>query len=294
MKLQRTYKMTVQGANDPKTKLVQYFSIEYPLSLMVDISRNTFSSCQTGRFRIFNLPKNVRDSIYKDKTHPEIYRKLTLNAGYQSEKTLPEIFKGNVINCFSYRQKTDWITEIECFSGIYAMAYSDISFEHKKAFNIKRTIESMVAKMQNVYLGKIGDISYQVGERSVLFDGKTWEQIKKIVGENADVFIDNEVMYILKENEYINSPSGILVVSSETGLLGTPRRHDVRLDVEMIFEPRVVVGQLVEVRSLEKQWNGLFKVIGLNHRGLISGAKDGGFKTGISLWSGLAPLTIVN
>ncbi len=54
----------------------------------------------------------------------------------------------------------------------------------------------------------------------------------------------------------------------------------------MIFEPRMFVNQLVALESTESYFNGEYAVMGITHRGTISGAICGDAITTLSLWSG--------
>ena len=78
------------------------------------------------------------------------------------------------------------------------------------------------------------------------------------------------------------------LINAETGLLGTPMRRDGQLEVDILFEPSYVVGQLVEMQTITgvDEFNGLFKVIGIHHSGTISAASCGTLKTRLNLWYG--------
>ena len=93
-------------------------------------------------------------------------------------------------------------------------------------------------------------------------------------------------MNILQNNEVLSDVS-IPKITSTSGLLGTPRRRDAQLEIDLIFEPKMVVGQLVEVESSTASvFNGQFKVIGIHHSGTISGAVASEVKTTLNLFIG--------
>jgi len=68
-------------------------------------------------------------------------------------------------------------------------------------------------------------------------------------------------------------------------LLGTPKKSQNRIIVEILFEPAITVGQQVELqsRTLPNEFNQSYKVLGIEHYGTISGAKGGKLKTVLSL-----------
>ena len=98
----------------------------------------------------------------------------------------------------------------------------------------------------------------------------------------------------MNKNEYLASAGEVFVISSQTGLLETPRKFDDRIDVKILFEPRMRVGMLVKIQSLETYYNGLFSVKGVTHAGVISGAVGGQLYTTLSVWRGTEGLKGVN
>ena len=77
---------------------------------------------------------------------------------------------------------------------------------------------------------------------------------------------------------------GAYLIQSDTGLLGTPKRYEAVLEIEMLFEPDIRLGQCVEIVSetwgnnledQKKSFNGQYKVVGLEHNCTISGATAG-------------------
>jgi len=70
-----------------------------------------------------------------------------------------------------------------------------------------------------------------------------------------------------------------------------PRRQNTYIQVDIIFEPRIQVGQIVEIVSqIDPRFNGQWKVQGIKHSGTISGAVGGDCKTTLQLFYGTAPL----
>jgi len=129
--------------------------------------------------------------------------------------------------------------------------------------------------------------------RGLTIVGNTWDKIQDLT-PGASAFIDNGKANVLKSGDYIANAAGIPLITSSSGMLNTPRRRDAMIEIDMIFEPRLVVGQAVEVKSLEKVNNGTYQVIGIHHHGSISGAVDGGCITTLSLWVGATRLNPVS
>jgi hypothetical protein len=129
------------------------------------------------------------------------------------------------------------------------------------------------------------------------------------------VFIDNGIVNCLGDNECLQ-PQGIPIIDDSAGLLGTPTREQSILTLDMIFEPRVVVGQIILVNSSTggqqilfdnlgnpiglaanagtvTNFNGYYKVNSVKHRGMISGAVCGDAVTSLRMFVGTKSLVKV-
>lgn len=66
-------------------------------------------------------------------------------------------------------------------------------------------------------------------------------------------------------------------------------RRGANLEVKMLFEPTLIIGQLLEINSeIQPIFNGQFKVLGFTHDCLISPTQSGTRTTTVNLW--IAPL----
>lgn len=309
MKVGRIYELTIEldpqgtgsaGGNNTFAKS-NALIIKFPITLQFDIQRNTLASANTARFRITNLNVSSRQRIFHDRYDTLLYRRIILKAGYEGEPILPVVFRGNIVSAYSWRQGVDWITEIECFDGGFAMINGQINQTFPSGYNTPALLAAIVKTLPNVAFGGVGEFLPDQSSRGITLSGNSWDVMRTLSGETAQQFVDEEKVYVLGENDYIRSaanafstsPDNAFKVSAESGLLGTPRRFDVRIDVNMLFEPQIAVGNLVQLESLEKVFSGVYKVIGVNHRGTISGAVSGDAITTLNLWKGTALLKAV-
>lgn len=306
-KFQRNYELDVIG-NDG---LLYTFS--YPLTLEFQIKRNVLASANTGNFRVYNLGQQTRNVIYKDQFSPNLsFRSLILKAGYGigTTTTLPIIFQGNVMQAQSYRleKSVNFITEIDGYDYAWVMtnASSNINYPSNTVTQtqiIKGLISDLQKTVPSDPLNKgaslgIGAISPQYNityKQNVAIVGNTWDNLQKITNNQA--YIDNGNVYCLFENDAF--PGDLNVINSSTGLLGTPKKQDRLIIVEVLFEPRLQVGQQVQIQSTSlaqypQANNGIFKVVGIEHRGTISGAVGGDCKTVVSCLLPVNPINLIN
>lgn len=285
MKFGRTYSMKIQI--DDELNAVE---IVYPMTLEFNITRNTFASANTAAFTIYNLGETRRRQVFHDRYDTLKYRQIILQAGYSSEQNTPlsTIFQGNVRSAYSFKRKQDWTTVIDAFDGGFGILNGQVSVSAGAPWSTTGAIKQLISSMPNVAMGTV-DIPDVQSSRGMSMFGNAWDIIRRLAGNNT-AYIDNEKASVVQQGNYVTPPDGIPLITSETGLLGTPRKLGALLEVDMIFEPRIFINQLVDLESLETYYNGQYAVMGITHRGTISGAICGDAITTLSLWSGVQAL----
>ncbi len=284
MKFQRTWNAVIQVADNTATigpSIAQTVTVGYPLTIMFHVSRNTLASANTGSFRIYNLSEKNRMMILKDRWSPEIYRQIIVYAGYQTEPKLPVIFQGNILSAQSYREGVDWITEIEALDGGFGIINSQVATTLPTGWSFREIFNSTVQTMKNVTRGAVGDFEAN-NSRGITLQGNSWDVLNKFV-QDGDVFIDHERVNAIRNGEYLIDPGLVTTINADSGLLGTPRRYDKTIQIPILFEPRLGVGQKIELESLETVFNGVYKIIGISHRATISEAVGGDAVTTITV-----------
>jgi hypothetical protein len=284
VKFQRTYTMAIQGET-------AIHVVSYPLTLELDVKRNTLASANTGHFRIRNLKLDTRRDIHKDQYTDLEYRSIVVQAGYLKESPLPTIFRGNISWAYSYRQGVDWITEIEAYDGGFDMETAQVSTTFPKGVDIKQVIQTLFGSFKHVAAGFISAANPNQS-RSTTISGTSWDLLSKMAsGQDASVFVDNERANFVKKDDVAPALGSITLIDADTGLLQTPRRQNLQLDAEILFEPRLAVFQRVQIKSLEPEFNGTYQVNGVAHRGIISETVSGQLVTTASLWLGTKALS---
>lgn len=272
MKFGRQYKLIIQSE-------LEDIIIEPPLTIEFDIVRNVMAQANTMSLKIYNLQKSTRNKIFQDLFKIREKRKIVLQAGYEELST---IFVGEIRQAYSDRKGPNIITEIEAFDGGFDILNSYTNTSIKAGSNSKELINFLMGQFENLRRGEIGDFgtSYQ---RGVVLNGNTFELLRRETGDK--IFVDLGKVYALNENEVITGQ--VPLINSDTGLLGVPLRRDSYLTVPMLFEPKILVGQVVEIFSkVQNQFNGQYKVIGIRHSATISEAICGEAKTILELLIG--------
>jgi hypothetical protein len=290
MKFGRQYQLSIEVKPDAQNITTSNVVLELPFTVEFEVNRDNSPSAQTGTFKILNLSAKTRNLLFKDPWNTAEFRAIQFRAGYNGVLSL--LFNGTVKSCVSYRDSgsTEFVTEIEAYDGAYGMMNGDTSKTFVGGTTAKQIIQELNNNLPGTSSTPVVGNWPAVTARGSVYSGNTWKHIYALT--NGLAVIDNGQLKCLQENEVIEAE--IPVINSDSGLLGSPRRSEQAIEVDMIFEPRLTLSQLVYLEStVNPQLNGPYKVMGIHHQGTISDAVCGDAKTTVKLWTGTAALTTV-
>lgn len=289
-KFQRTYSIQIQGQSGDIHQIGSENGDKPVLTLEFNVKRDILSSANSGSFRIRNLNSSVRSDVYHDWYDLGHWRSLIVKAGY-SGTPLSSIFNGLAQEVSSYREEggVDFVTDIGATDWSLIMPNSFSSWtigSQDSPVTRQQIIDRLVNDLQintrryNLELG-IGVVGDYAGNRyTYTANDYTWNLLQ--VETQRTNYIDNGKVYCLPNDATFEGD--VSLISSATGLLGTPRRHSTYLIVEMLFEPSLTPGQLVYLDTssfplVNSFYNGTYKVTAVQHAGVISSTVSGKCKT---------------
>jgi len=272
--------------------------IKPPFTVEFEIVRNDFSSANYSSIRIYNLGEKTRSQIRVDSWDIASFKKVLFQAGYlnpsnlspviaQTKSNLPVIFSGIIQRAWSVREGVNFITQMENYDGgeAFQLARTNTQFTSKTPNDtvINNLVDSL--KSNGVTKGAVGNNFGGTTSRGKSYTGNTCDLLSDLT--NGGFFIDNQKAYCLTDDEALDV-GDLLVINSQTGLLGTPVREQSRVHLDMIFEPRIQIGQQVKVESQTEKnnFNGFYRVVAVHHKGMISEAVCGDAITTLTLLPG--------
>jgi hypothetical protein len=281
--------------NAPSTPARQIITITDPLTINFTVTTNILSSAHQADIRIINLGKTLRELIYKDdidQKNDRFYRSIRFSAGYGNKQSL--IFQGNIQFAYSERQGTEWYTTIHAYDGGFGMKYGNSNRSYASGTPITTVIKDLAKDMPSIKLKYLSPITDTVSKS--VYSGNSWDYIQDIwTSDYGYAYIDREEIFLTKQDEVIQG--GIVNISSESGLLETPKKFDTQIEVKLLFEPTLRIGQLINLISEVTECNGKCKIVGMNHSGIISDAIAGEAITTLNLWNNKGkpfPVTILS
>jgi hypothetical protein len=271
----RDYVILIQRP-DKKT-----LEIRPPFSMKCDIQKSTTASANQASVTLYNLRKDIRNGIYKDRYTISEYWQIRIYAGYKG-KVLDLIFQGNIMQASSVKQNTDWITTLECFDGLYGIQNGVTAQTFGKNVDLSEVALGIINTMQNIEPGAMGSpVDGKTGPRGLSLIGNSKDMLDGIV--EGKYFIDSERVNILDDDEVI---IGKVPLLDEGRLFTSPKRGDTSLTVQTQLFPKVQLGLYTELRSISGIYNGQYKTIAFKHSITVSSAEAGDAITEITLYTG--------
>lgn len=282
-KFQRNYKceftigkQAVDGTKTPEHKI----TVSYPTTIQFDINRSAHSDCNTAQIKFFNVKKEHQALLWRNYYQTSKYVEIDLYAGYGD--TMPQIFKGLAQQCISYRPSggTEYITEIQANDMSYLFQYGFCNVTASKNTDATSLFETLLQGVPDIQVGFVTKDIEPI-KKSTTYLGQPMDVITRDYGK-YQIFVDNGNLHVLSEKDII--PSQNYVITANSGLLGSPIRSERTIELDMIFEPGLKIGQAVKLLSDSvENINGTYKVIAMSHQGVISPVISDKLTTHLSL-----------
>ena len=174
---------------------------------------------------------------------------------------------GDIINPVIRKEGADIITEIQVADGFKAITES-VSGVTVKSGSTNKDIVNQVAKTMGDTQVSIADVD--TGSplpRGKVLNGDSRFILNQVAKDsNADWSIQDGNLIVLPKNKVLPIGSGF-VISQETGMIGSPEKSDSGMELVYLLEPKIVIGSLIRVESILKQYNGDYKVTDIKMTG---------------------------
>lgn len=288
-KFQRNYRLIVQLQD------MSFLTIQPPFTIRFNVNRNVQGSMNTMDVSIYNLGLQHREQIGLDRFNASIYRLISLEGGYGNQ--LSQLFAGSIYEASSSREGPNMVTNITSHTGLYdirsTQIFTTLQGNNGNGLTTQQIIQTLIGQFPNINKNPvINGLNSAVFPRPVTIQGSVWDNIQKFASPLVP-FVDNNRVYIIPNNGVLTGQ--ITQIDATTGLLETPRRDQNFLSVKTLFEPRVDMGQGIKVFSTsEPAYNGTYKVLGIQHQGIISDAIGGELHSTFSLLVGGQIFTFEN
>ncbi len=287
--------VTVGGTGYTYEDAQNSLTIQSPLTVEFYIRREFLGSSNNGSFRIYNLSDATRRAIYHDFFATQQLQAIQFRAGYSGDDQ-PLIFNGQVSWARSERVGLEFHTIIDAYDNNFAWTNSISSFTAGENTSYSGLFNRLNQDLLGLYPTPLLSNQFpdSLNLRPRVFCGPTMKLVNDLTPPGFTAIIDNSQLKVLAQNDAVSFGDVLYLIESDTGLLSPPIRSQAMIEVNMMFEPRITLGQLVELQSNSSpEFNGQYQVRGITHQGRISPDVDDKRTTQLQLWLGTQALNLV-
>lgn len=220
-----------EGSQDPDPG----FSISFSGTKTLGSKQNTFE------VTIWNLSKSTRNMLGSE------YDKITVEAGYK-ESGFSLVFTGSIRDVTTTKSSPDIETKISAGDGDEGVGKGAVSKTFPAGTKPKEIVEHIRGEMPKTEAGPmVGLDDLPAYTRPVSLFGWAARELDQIGREHAFYWsIQNGKFQAVKNDRHLG---GNILISSETGMIGTPQVTDKGVKVKCLLNPDILPGKTVDVRS---------------------------------------------
>ena len=246
----RQYELIITLNSKETVKILPEIRIQF------EVNKSIKGGLNTCTIKIYNLNQDKQMKLVREKEDNKSRLPFILKAGYNKLET---IFKGTIFEAKTTKTGSDFITTITSQDGGFDFINSFTSKTVKS-----NDISNILEDMPNTQKGRISKRQDLI--RPKVLVGNSAKLIEDSLAEDETYFIDDEKLYIIKDTEVI-SPY-IPLIQANTGLLNTPTRNAYEVTFNVLMNPDLRIGGLVELKSKYAIYlNGIYKIKTIKYKG---------------------------
>lgn len=206
------------------------------------VKRSDTQAPNIAEIKIYNLEDKTAQRIQKE------FSKVVLQAGY--EQNFGVIFQGNIKQVIRGRENaTDTFLEIIAGDGDLAYNFAIVNATLAKGTGQAEQVSAAIGAMNStggVKAGHIGDLPPSKLPRGKVMYGMSRDYLKQSADTSGKTWSiqDGQVQFI-PLTSYL--PGEAVVLTSKTGMIGTPQQTNEGLNVKCLLNPLIKVGGRVQV-----------------------------------------------
>lgn len=255
-RFQRNFELTIKG--EGKTVVVKP-----PMNIIFSVDKSIGGGLNKAKIQVPNLSESSRLAIVKDKEEKKRIP-VVLRIGYKDN--LDVIFQGTLHRGSNDRSGSDFISTLECLDGgeDYLQGFTSKTIDSKDIL-----VDEILKDMPNTKKGKVTELPPITRPKVLL--GNPYQVLQKSLQPGEKLFIDNERLSIVKDDEVISSYAPI--VRASTGLLNTPQKESQKITFDTLMNSSIKLSGLCDLRSVvAPHLNGVYKVETMSYSGDYEGS----------------------
>lgn len=251
----RKVRLTAEGSGGKL--IVNPGGLESPHQIKIefDIAKGVSSTQNSANIKVYNLKEAHRNMMGKELDN------ITLEAGYMppgESGNVGIIFKGQIRDVEHTRDGENIVTTFKCGDGDKAFRKATISKTYKAGTEVKEVVEDIYKELEKegVKRGEWkfpDDIGQKKFKRPYSVCGSCKSEMDTL-GKGKDFFwsVQNGAMEIIPGKGYIG---GVVLLTPETGLTGTPTITDNGIKVSALLNPEIRPNRRVQIKAQTLEMN---------------------------------------
>jgi hypothetical protein len=212
------------------------------------IKRSSNMTPNCADIRIYNLDQNTALQIKQQ------YTKVIIQGGYDANYGV--IFRGNIKQVILGRESaTDTFVDLNCGDGDLAYNYAIVNTSVKSGSSMLDQLNQISAPMKD--LGTALAAKQPAFQPNLLPRGKTlWgnsrDYMRDLAQQNSLTWsIQNEQVEFVPQQGY--TPGITVVLTSKTGMIGTPQQTNIGVNVVCLMNPLINPGRTIKIDNASVQ-----------------------------------------
>lgn len=229
------------------------------------------SSMGSASIRIYGLTLSLLNQLSALTQYSMVLRKnrIIVSAGDDVDG-LAVIFKGDIATGWAdLNVAPDGALQLSAFAGLFEKIRPVAPSSYPGQASVVDIMSDLAAKMS---------VEFQNNGVSVVlatpyFPGTYWEQARSCAeAANINWYFDDDALAIWPKtgSRFAQKP----IIGPDTGMVGYPAYNGTGISITTLYNPKILFGQTVTVRSSIKNTNGDWVVYGLQH--MLSAEDPGG------------------
>ncbi|MDH4163332.1 MAG: hypothetical protein OEW15_11685 [Nitrospirota bacterium] len=238
LQYRRHFSLIVTGTNIDGPNGLDLSALHCKFS--VKRSSNMTPNC--ADIRVYNLDQNTALKIKKQ------YTQVIIQGGYNSNFGV--IFKGNIKQVIIGRESaTDTFIDLNCGDGDLAYNYAVVNTSIASGSSMADQLKQITAPMtslQTALGGTQPEFQPTILPRGKTLWGTSRDYLRTFAQQNDLTWsIQNEQVEFIRQQGY--APGEAVVLTSKTGMIGTPQQTNIGVNVVCLMNPLINPGRRIKI-----------------------------------------------
>ena len=212
------------------------------------VKRSDTMTPNIADIRVYNVAEQTALRIRQE------FKRVVLQAGYEGNYGV--IFQGNIKQVIIGRESaTDTYIDIVAGDGDRAYNFSIVNTTLAGGSGLADQVQASIGSMapNGVAAGFLGDFGGEVLPRAKVMYGNSRNYLRDVAQTtNKTWSIQDEKVTFVSKKSYL--PGERVVLTSKTGMIGTPQQTNEGVNVKCLLNPMLKIGGLVDIdnKSIER------------------------------------------